>query len=95
MITPRLQWTRAPHLVLLKREWTTHTKDNIENQEFEENYNEYKATMVVGDHGAPNYSHFRFRQSLRLPTIVNGVSHLNKCILYKNKNILCNILVVG
>ncbi len=116
MIIPTLQWTLAPHLVLLKREWTTHKKDGIENQEHkkkiptiiyttitiwkkdkkhEENYNEYKVRMVVGDHGPPNRSHFKSLQSLKLPTIVNGVSHLNKCILYMNKNIWCNILVVG
>jgi hypothetical protein len=52
------------------------------NQKHEENYDEYKVRVVVGDHGAPNHSHFRFRQSVRLPTIVNGISHLNKCILY-------------
>jgi len=31
--------------------------------------------MVVGDHGAFDHSHFKFRQNLKLPTIVDGVSH--------------------
>ncbi len=65
------------------------------NQKHEENNDEHKLRMVIGDHGALDHSHFRFKQSLRLPIIVDGVSHSNKCILYMSKNIKYNILVVG
>jgi len=63
------------------------------NQKHEENYDEHKLKVVVGDHGALDHSHFRLLQSLKLPIIVD-VFYSNKCILYMSKNIRCYILVV-
>jgi hypothetical protein len=40
--------------------------------------------MVVGDHGAFDRSHFKFRQNLKLPTILDGVSY---------PNIFCYLLI--
>ncbi len=55
------------------------------NQKHEENYNEHKVKVVVGDHGPFDCSHFKFRQHLKLPTILDGVSYSNKYILYVSK----------